>query len=80
MIVTLNPTRMPDETLIHNQCTLDHPVFDKAAIGAQIKLEQIQGKDRIWYAGAWQRYGFHEDGLLSAVNVAKALGAGIPWE
>lgn len=80
MIVTLNPSRMPDESLIHDQCTLEHPVFNVCAIEAQTRLQQVQGKDRIWYAGAWQRYGFHEDGLLSAVQIAQGLGVEIPWK
>ena len=44
-----------------------------------MQLPSIQGVDRIWYAGAWTRYGFHEDGLLSGVRIAEALGAFLPW-
>lgn len=80
IIVTINPGRMPDEQHIKDQFSFDHPVFDQAAIIAQEKMDSIQGKDRLWYAGAWQRYGFHEDGLWSAVRVAKSLGATIPWK
>ena len=39
----------------------------------------IQGVDRVYFAGAWTRYGFHEDGILSGVRVAEALGATVPW-
>lgn len=80
IIVTLNPARSPDAALIHDQCHFEHPVFDLAAIEAQQKIPEIQGKDRIWYCGAWQRYGFHEDGLLSAVNVAKMMGIEPEWK
>ena len=55
-----------------------HPLFTAEAIAAQKRLPEIQGADGIWYAGAWQRYGFHEDGLLSAVRVAESLGAVAP--
>lgn len=79
MIVTLNPGMEPDSKLIHDRYQFEHPVFDKPAIEAQSAIADIQGKNRTWYCGAWQRYGFHEDGLLSAVNVCKQLGAGIPW-
>lgn len=79
IIVTLNPARMPKPELTHDVCILEHPVFDRSAIEAQGRLAEIQGHERIWWCGAWQRYGFHEDGLLSAVNVAKGLGADVPW-
>lgn len=79
VIVTLNPGRRPQENIIMDEHVFTHPIFDLAAIKAQNKIKDIQGKDRFWFCGAYQRYGFHEDGLLSAVNVAKAMGAKIPW-
>jgi DUF1365 family protein len=57
----------------------EHPLFDTAAVAMQKRIPEIQGVDRIWYAGAWQRYGFHEDGLWSAVRVAEGLGIRTPW-
>ena len=80
IIVTLNTSRQPDPALVHDRHRFDHPVFDEAAIRAQAALAEIQGTDRLWFCGAWQRYGFHEDGLQSAVKVAEALGAEIPWK
>jgi predicted NAD/FAD-binding protein len=80
IIVTLNPGREPDPETIYDRYTFHHPLFDKKALEAQGKLDEIQGIDRIWYTGAWQCYGFHEDGLLSAVKVAKKIGAVIPWK
>ena len=50
-----------------------HPVFDAAAIDAQRRLPQIQGRANTWFCGAWTRYGFHEDGLMSGLAVAAAL-------
>lgn len=79
IIVTLNPGREPDPNLIQDRYSFEHPVFDSSAIQAQKDLEDIQGKDGIYYCGAWLRYGFHEDGLLSAVNVAKHFGVVPPW-
>ncbi len=79
LIVTLNPGQEPDPNLVHDRHRFEHPVFDQAAIDAQSRLESVQGKARIWYCGAWQRYGFHEDGLLSAVRVAESLECPIPW-
>lgn len=79
IIVTLNPAVQPDSKKIYDRYTFHHPVFDTKAVTAQERLGTIQGVDRIWYTGAWQRYGFHEDGLLSAVNVALKMGVNIPW-
>jgi predicted NAD/FAD-binding protein len=79
-IVTLNPHRMPEKAKIYDSYTFEHPVFDNSAIKAQEEINTIQGKNKLWFTGAWLRYGFHEDGLLSAVNVAKKLGVKIPWE
>jgi predicted NAD/FAD-binding protein len=72
LIVTLNPEREP--THILDETWLSHPQFDAASHVAQARLPEIQGKDRLYFAGAWTRYGFHEDGLLSALRVAQAMG------
>ena len=80
VFVTLNPARMPEPQLLYDTHVFYHPVFNEAAIRAQEKIDSIQGADRMWFCGAYQRYGFHEDGLWSAVNIARKLGAPIPWE
>lgn len=80
VLVTLNPGRMPDENFILDQHKFSHPIFDKVAIDAQEKIQSIQGARGLWFCGAYQRYGFHEDGLWSAVNVAKSMGVNIPWD
>ena len=80
VIVTLNPGRRPHENLIYDEHVFRHPVFNLAAIRAQGALGKIQGAQNLWFCGAWQRYGFHEDGLMSAVSVAQKLGVEIPWK
>jgi predicted NAD/FAD-binding protein len=80
ILVTLNPGRPPNAFHIHDEHIFHHPVFDESAIRAQSMIESIQGKNGLWFCGAYQRYGFHEDGLWSAVNVARKMGAAIPWE
>ncbi len=50
-----------------------HPQFDRAAIAAQQRRETISGPRHTYYAGAYWRYGFHEDGLWSANEIAKTL-------
>ena len=77
LFVTLNPNRPIAEHLIHDVTTFRHPVFDSAAIAAQSTLRQSNGKDGIWFCGAWMRHGFHEDGFATAVDVVTALRAAI---
>lgn len=76
---TLNRDREPAPGTKLMELTFQHPMYSKAAVLAQAHLPMIQGKDRVWFAGAWIRYGFHEDGILSAVRVAESLGAVLPW-
>jgi predicted NAD/FAD-binding protein len=61
----------------------EHPLFDLAAAQAQPDLAGLnanaRGRTETYFAGAWQRYGFHEDGLLSAVNLATLLLGRDPW-
>jgi uncharacterized protein len=79
LFVTLNPAEQPDEKLVFGRWEFDHPQFDGAAIAAQGRLGEIQGRNRSWFCGAWTGYGFHEDGLSSGLSVAEALGGVIPW-
>jgi len=79
-LVTLNPFEAPRESLVKREITYHHPVFDARAVAAQAKLPALQGHRRTFYAGAWTGYGFHEDGLASAVAIARQFGATIPWE
>jgi uncharacterized protein len=76
---TLNPHKPYAEGSVLERVDFEHPLFSAEAVAAQQRLGEIQGSGGVWYAGAWQRYGFHEDGLLSAVRVAEALGATLPW-
>ncbi|HJV25143.1 MAG TPA: FAD-dependent oxidoreductase [Aromatoleum sp.] len=80
VVVTLNPVREPDHAKVIAQFDYAHPIFDGPAIAAQQRLDAVQGEGGIWLAGAWGRYGFHEDGLVSAVNVANRLGVRAPWQ
>ncbi|MEM7620161.1 MAG: FAD-dependent oxidoreductase [Pseudomonadota bacterium] len=73
LFVTLNPIKSIREEAIFDETTLYHPQFDRAAIRAQKELKTIQGLNSTFYCGAYTRYGFHEDGLLSAVQAFEAL-------
>jgi predicted NAD/FAD-binding protein len=79
VIVSLNPVREPAPERCLAEFSYAHPIFDGPAIDAQRRLADIQGVDRVWFCGAWQGYGFHEDGLKSGMAVAAALGCPAPW-
>jgi predicted NAD/FAD-binding protein len=73
VIVSLNPASPIDPAKILGSYDYDHPVFDLPAIAAQQQLSQLQGQQGTWYAGAWMRYGFHEDGYQAGLTAAKSL-------
>jgi len=79
VFVTLNPATPPRSDMVFGRYSYAHPQYDESAIAAQARLHEIQGVQRIWFCGAWTGYGFHEDGLVSGLNVARMLGATAPW-
>ena len=80
LFVSLNPKCELDEKLVFDTAEFDHPVFDAGAVAAQPKVQALQGIRGSWFCGAHLRHGFHEDGLASAVHVARLMGSAIPWE
>ncbi|KGJ05833.1 Predicted NAD/FAD-binding protein [Paracoccus halophilus] len=77
LFVTLNPQGGIDERLIHDETTFRHPVFDHAALAAQERIRRLDGRHNTWFAGAWLRNGFHEDGFASAMRIARRLLPGM---
>ncbi len=75
VIVSLNPDPQapPAAQQVLGEFEYEHPVFDQAAINAQAALPGIQGHSHVWFCGAWTRYGFHEDGLMSGQAVVQGL-------
>lgn len=73
VILTLNPITEPHADSVHSEYAYAHPVFDAAAIAAQARVALLQGVRHTWFCGAWTRYGFHEDGLISGLAVRDAL-------
>ncbi len=73
-LVTLNDAGRIDPSRIITEIDYAHPVFDHAATAAQTRLRSRNGVDGIWLCGAWMGYGFHEDGMRSAVEVCRGLG------
>ena len=79
VIVTMNPLIAPNPAKVIKTIHYDHPVFLADSAMAKRELRGLQGQRNTWFAGAWTRYGFHEDGLMSGIAVAQALGAKVPW-
>lgn len=77
VLVTLNQTDALDESKVLRRLHYAHPVFDVPAVAAQARRDEISGVRNTFYCGAYWRYGFHEDGCLSAVEVARQLG--VDW-
>ena len=80
IFVSLNPYKKPKKDLIHKILHYEHPVFNLETNKAQNELDSIQGNNNIYYTGAWTAYGFHEDGIKSAVKITRLLDVEIPWD
>jgi predicted NAD/FAD-binding protein len=74
LLVTLNPEAGPDPEHVIAKMTYTHPTYTAASVAAQARLGELNS-DRLAFAGAYQGWGFHEDGCRSGVEAAKALGA-----
>ncbi len=79
LVLTLNPPHTPDPAKVLGRYHYEHPLLDQAAVTAQNALAGIQGRRGCWFAGAWSGYGFHEDGLKSALRVVEDFGLAPDW-
>ncbi|MBK9322867.1 MAG: hypothetical protein IPM97_07985 [Bdellovibrionaceae bacterium] len=77
--MTLNPHKEIAAEKVIRAIDYEHPLFDSKTILAQKRIPEIQGRGGVYYAGAWQGYGFHEDGLKAGLRVARLLNLKIPW-
>ena len=66
--VTLNNTSAVDPSKIIAKMRYEHPVYTPESVAAQGRQREINGQDRIYFCGAYWRYGFHEDGVASAMS------------
>ena len=78
LIVTLNRSDAVDPANVLRRMTYHHPVYTHASVAAQARRHEIQGQRHTWFAGAYWGWGFHEDGMRSAVEVARDLG--VAWD
>lgn len=73
-VVTLNDDTL-DPSRVLARMTYAHPRYTRASVAAQRELHLLN-TDRLAFAGAWQGWGFHEDGCVSGVRAAQSLGGG----
>lgn len=83
LFLTLNPITPVDPEKKLHQLTFEHPQFTDEAVRAQPRIQtELQGRNRSWFCGAYARYGFHEDALMTGLDVAERLSANRalrPW-
>ena len=72
--VTLNNHTGIDPSKVLKKITYHHPLFTAEGIKAQRRKHEISGKNNTYYCGAYWRNGFHEDGVVSALDVCKQFG------
>jgi len=72
--VSLNVDGIIAKNKLVKRIQYHHPRFDNAAVAAQSRWAEISGQNRTHYCGAYWFYGFHEDGVRSALRVAERLG------
>jgi uncharacterized protein len=72
--VTLNSSHSIDPSRILRRFTYHHPVFDADGVAAQAKIHDCNGRNRVWFGGAWCGFGFHEDGVQAGLRIASDFG------
>ena len=72
--VTLNSNQLVDKDKVLKELQYEHPLFTRAGIIAQQRKGEISGVNNTYYCGAYWRNGFHEDGVVSALEVCSDFG------
>jgi predicted NAD/FAD-binding protein len=73
--VTLNRTEEIDPAKVIRRIAYDHPVYTKEGVAAQARHTEISGTARTHYCGAYWGWGFHEDGVVSALRACEEINA-----
>ncbi|MEJ6772332.1 MAG: amine oxidase, partial [Pelagibacteraceae bacterium] len=73
IFVSINCDDKIKKNKIIKKIKYSHPVFNNKTQDIKNKLNEVQGENGVWFAGAWQGYGFHEDGLKSALRIVKKI-------
>jgi predicted NAD/FAD-binding protein len=74
LCVSLNLAKAIDPARIYREMIYHHPAYDPQSLAARHSHPEINGINRTYYAGAYWGYGFHEDGVTSALEVTKHFG------
>jgi len=73
-LVTLNRDEAIADEHVHGRYLYAHPQYDARGVSLQGRHDELNGQNHTWYCGAYWGYGFHEDGLASALRVARRFG------
>lgn len=71
--ININGEKFVDQSKIIDRIVYHHPIFDVPAMQAQEKMDELNKQSQIHFTGSYYRYGFHEDALLSSVNLCSML-------
>jgi predicted NAD/FAD-binding protein len=74
LCLTLNPSCEIDEQKVLQRFEFQHPVFSLESVNSQRRFDEINGINGVSFCGAYWGYGFHEDGVNSALSVARPFG------
>lgn len=74
ILLTLNDEGRIDPAKVIRRILYQHPAYGPDSIAAQRRHAEINGRRRTWFCGAYWGYGFHEDGVRSALAVARCFG------
>jgi len=74
LCVSLNLAKAIDPVKIYRELIYHHPVYNPESLAARHSHREINGVNRTYYAGAYWGYGFHEDGVASALEVCRHFG------
>ena len=72
--VTLNLSSEIDQQKVIREIPYEHPVYDPDSLDARKRRSEINGQNHTYYCGAYWYYGFHEDGVKSALDVCQEFG------
>jgi predicted NAD/FAD-binding protein len=77
--VSINDPGRVDPSKVIRRIEYTHPVFTVESAIAQRHLDRLNASGPVYFCGAWFRYGFHEDGLLSAVQLVRQMTGEAVW-